>query len=279
MGDSFRLRGLTPPARLEESAVAFPPSPDNPGFRRLLRFVTEKSRVPEKSVTFFLSLGNPRWDEKVSGTLRSVPDTRRVVPDTHELLSQAQRGDRRAKAELLDRHRDRLRRMVAVRLDRRLLPRLDPSDVVQDTLTEAAQKLSEYLRERPVPFYPWLRRLAWEHLVRLHEQHVKAGRRSVAREERSLTGLPDESAAQLANQIAASMPSPDRRLIDAEIKSRLMQALAELADVDREILVLRYLEQLSGREIADALNINEAAARKRHARALDRLTRKMEDVG
>ena len=81
-------------------------------------------------------------------------------PDTDELIAGASRGDDRARQQLLDRHRGRLRRMVAVRLDRRLAPRIDPSDVVQETLGEAAAKLSGYLRDRPLPFYPWLRRLA-----------------------------------------------------------------------------------------------------------------------
>lgn len=202
------------------------------------------------------------------------------MQDTNELLSQAARGDPGARAELLDRYRDRLRRMVAVRLDRRLHPRLDPSDVVQEALAEAALKLSDYLRDPPVPFYPWVRRLAWEHLVRLHERHVVASRRSVLREERSLNGLADESAAFLVHQLAATIDTPDRRLIEAEVKSRLMRALGELSDPDREILVLRYLEQLSGQEIAEVLQISEAAARQRNVRALDRLARKIElDVG
>src|SRR5579872_5226230 len=105
---------------------------------------------------------------------------RHDVPETDQLLGRAAAGDRRARSELLHRHRARLRRMVAVRLDRRILPRVDPSDVVQEALAEADQKLSAYLRQRPVPFYPWLRRLAWEQLVRLHERHLRAGRRSVA---------------------------------------------------------------------------------------------------
>lgn len=162
-----------------------------------------------------------------------------------------------------------------MRLDRRLLPRLDPSDIVQDALAEAAQKLSDYLRERPVPLYPWLRRLAWEHLVAMHERHLRASRRSVAREERSLTWLPDESAALLADRIAANMAAPDRRLIEAEMKARLMEALAELAEADREILVLRYLEQLPGREIAEILQISEVAVRQRLTRAVERLAKRL----
>jgi RNA polymerase sigma-70 factor (ECF subfamily) len=197
-------------------------------------------------------------------------------PDTDILLARVGNGDVAAMSLVLDRHRDRLRRMVGVRLDRRLWPRLDPSDVVQEALVEAAQKLPDYIRERPVPFYPWLRRLAWEHLVRLHERHVRAGRRSVVREVQSVPALPGESAVQLADLLARSATSPDHRLMAAELKSRVMSALARLPERDREILVLRYLEQLSNAEIAVVFNISDGAVRTRHTRALDRLTRVIE---
>src|SRR5436305_9720665 len=93
-------------------------------------------------------------------------------PDTEELLRRAARGDDAAREQLLGRHRDRLRQMVAVRLDRRLLARLDPSDVVQEVLAEAHKKPDDSARERPVPFYPWPRPLAWERLVKLHRRHL-----------------------------------------------------------------------------------------------------------
>jgi RNA polymerase sigma-70 factor, ECF subfamily len=100
-------------------------------------------------------------------------------PDTEELLNQAAAGDTQARGRLLERHRDRLRRMVALRLDRRLASRIDPSDVVQDSLAEAAGRLSDYLRERPLPFYPWLRQLAWAKIVDMHRRHVHAHERTL----------------------------------------------------------------------------------------------------
>ncbi len=76
--------------------------------------------------------------------------------DTSTLLRHARDGDDAARQELLGRYRGRLERMVSVRMDRRLAARFDPSDVVQEALLAAHQKLSEYLEERPIPFYPWL---------------------------------------------------------------------------------------------------------------------------
>src|SRR5437867_2294662 len=99
--------------------------------------------------------------------------------DTEELLDRVGRGDGAARQQLLTRHRRRLRRMIAVRMDRRMAARVDPSDVVQETLAEADTKLPGYLRSRPLPFYPWLRQLAIERLIDLHRRHIQARKRSV----------------------------------------------------------------------------------------------------
>src|SRR6516162_1671390 len=113
-------------------------------------------------------------------------------PDTDELIRRSAGGDELARQDLLARHRDRLRRMIGVRLDRRLLARLDPSDVVQEVLVEAHQKLDDYLRDQPLPFYPWLRQIAWQRLLKLH-QHHHARKRGVTHEGPALLALPDES--------------------------------------------------------------------------------------
>ena len=196
--------------------------------------------------------------------------------DTEELLAQASQGDSRAREQLLDRHRDRLRHMVACRLDRLLAARVDPSDVVQEALAEAAAKLSDYVRERPVPFYPWLRRLAWERLVKLHQRHIQARKRSALREEH--WRLPDESAAELAQRLFARGSSPSRHLLRQELRERVQEALHHLSERDREVLVLRYLEQLATADIAAVLGLTEGAVKVRHLRALERLRTLLEDA-
>ena len=130
----------------------------------------------------------------------------RPVPDTDHLLAAASRGDRTARGPLLERHRRRLRRMVDVRLDRRLAARVDPSDVVQEALADAARRLDKYLRDRPIPFYPWLRRLAWDRLADAYRRHLRAGQRSVVREEPP--PLPGVSSMVLAKRL---MDDPDNR--------------------------------------------------------------------
>lgn len=201
------------------------------------------------------------------------------VPNTEELLQAASGGDAAAREQLLARHRERLRRMVAVRIDTRLAARVDPSDVVQEALIEADRKLDVYMRERPVSFYPWLRRLAWERLVKLHERHVQARKRSVLREEPGILALPEDSAVLLAHRLAVGGTSPSHDLVRKELQERARVALARLSVADREVLVLRYLEQLPTAEIAAVLGIGESAVKMRHRRALDRLSRLLGEEG
>lgn len=193
-------------------------------------------------------------------------------PDTEQLLRRAAQGDRTAIERLLVRHQDRLRKMIAVRMDRRLAARVDPSDVVQEALAEAFQRMPDYLRERRLPFYPWLRQIAWERLVHVHGRHIHAGKRSVRREQ-SWNTLPEESAMELAERLVASGTSPSRQLMREEMRRRVRNALEQLNPKDREVLVLRYMEQLNTSEVAAVLGINEGAVKTRHFRAIERLHR------
>jgi len=198
-------------------------------------------------------------------------------PDTEELVERASQGDSKARQELLGRHRSRLRRMVAVRMDPRVCARVDPSDVVQESLTEAFQNLSDYLRHRPLPFYAWLRQFALERIQKLHRRHIHTQKRSVAREERWALPLPDDSVMKLARRLVAQSSSPSHRLVRQEQRETVKAALAELSARDREVLVLRHLEQLSTYEIASVLGISEGAVMTRHTRALEQLRGLLDD--
>lgn len=192
--------------------------------------------------------------------------------DTDVLLGRVAHGDSRAVGELMDRHRPRLRRMVALRLDPRVLRRIDPSDVVQEALTEASRKLPAYVETRPIPFYPWLRQIAWERLVHLHGKHVRTAKRSVAREQALQLGLTDASVADLANRLVGRGSSPSHALVQAEQRERLRAALDGMQPSDREVLVMWYLEDLSVDDIAAVLDLTPAGVKSRHRRALLRLT-------
>jgi RNA polymerase sigma-70 factor (ECF subfamily) len=192
-----------------------------------------------------------------------------------DLMRRAAAGDHRAQAELLARYRTRLRRMIEMRLDRRVAARADPSDIVQETMRAALGRLPEYFADPQISFYPWLWRIAADRLADAYRLHLTAERRSVLKEHPWMPNLNDESVAELAQSIVTSSISPGDLVLDAEMQQHAVAALNQLKPQDREILVLRYLEQMGMREIADVLEISETAVASRHLRALQRLRRLM----
>jgi RNA polymerase sigma-70 factor (ECF subfamily) len=191
--------------------------------------------------------------------------------ETESLLNRAECGDASAVEQLISLHRGRLRRMIGVHMDTRLAARIDPSDVIQEAAIEVSRRLPAYLKRRECAFYPWLRRIAWERLAGLHRQHVEARRRSVEREMDCEVPLPDESVVQLADLLQASQTSPSRHMVREELRQRVRAALQALGPLDRGILVLRHLEQLSMKEIAEVLGLTLFGAQSRYRRALERL--------
>ena len=195
-----------------------------------------------------------------------------------ELLERVEAGSSTAAQRLVKGHRTRLRTMVASRLDRRLQARIDPSDVVQDVLLEAARRLPEYLKKRDLPFYPWLRQMAWDRLVELHHQHVRVQKRSVTRERVDAFELSDHSMNVFVRQLRAAVLSPSAEAIRSEVRQRIHQAMDTLDEFSREVLLMHYVERMKLREIAASLNLTESAVKSRHVRALQRLSRVIGDA-
>ena len=203
-----------------------------------------------------------------------MPSAEPDSQETEDLLEQAAAGDARAGDRLLQRHRPRLREFVEVHLEPALRARLDASDVVQEAQIEAARRLPDFLRRRPMPFRLWLRKTAYERLLMLRRQHRGAARRSVGRE----APLPDRSSLVLAQNLLAPNSSPSRRAEREEQARRVQEALARLAEADREVLLMRHYEDLPYEDIACILGIEPAAARKRHGRALVRLHKTLTEL-
>ena len=191
--------------------------------------------------------------------------------DDTPLLDRIAAGDETAVPPLLRRYRDRLRRMVQYRLDPRVAARVDASDVVQEALLAATGAIHEYAQQRPVAFYPWLRRIAWERMIDMQRQHLDAQRRSVLREEQPPSSISNASLCELARHLTWGGPTPSHDLRKQEANVRLARALDELDPSQREVVLLRYLEQLSLADTAAVLNITADAVKMRQLRALRRL--------
>ena len=196
-----------------------------------------------------------------------------------ELLDRAGRGDQDALTELFSRFRVRLKRMVRLRMNPRLLGRVDDSDVLQEAFLEIAKNLDDYLREPTMPFFLWLRHITGEKLIAVHRQHLGAKRRDAGREVSLHRGaMPPASTASLAAQLLGRLTSPSQAAIKAEMRIRLQEALNSMNPIDRETLALRHFEQLSNAETAQILGIQESAASKRYLRALERLQQILSDL-
>src|SRR5262249_55553187 len=92
-------------------------------------------------------------------------------PDERGTLQRAGGGDQAAGARVLTPHRDRLRRMVALRLDQRLRGRIDPSDVLQEAFLQAVHAGPKYLERPEQPVFLWLRWVTGMTLQLLHRRH------------------------------------------------------------------------------------------------------------
>jgi RNA polymerase sigma-70 factor, ECF subfamily len=191
---------------------------------------------------------------------------------TADLLAEIGRGQPDAVNRLLERHRASLRKQIELRLDRQIARRVDASDIVQDVLLEASERLRDYLADPRMPFHVWLRHLAKDRMIDMHRRHRGAQRRSLDRE-RSLASpqFGDQSSFDLAAQLAASELTPAAASIRKELEQRFLTAMEQLDDGDRDILLMRHFEQLGNTETAEALGLTPAAAGMRHLRALRKL--------
>src|SRR5262245_42677558 len=116
--------------------------------------------------------------------------------EVERTLRRAAAGDQEAWGELLTRYRERLRCMIALRLDRRLQGRIDPSDVIQEAYLQASLQLADYLKNPTIPFFLWLRLVTGQRLVALHRHHLGTQARDAGREVSLYRGaLPQASSA------------------------------------------------------------------------------------
>jgi RNA polymerase sigma-70 factor (ECF subfamily) len=192
--------------------------------------------------------------------------------DGEDLLARALAGDAAALETIFTRHRDRLRRMVEIRLDRRVQARIDASDVVQEAYLDVLTRLPDYLKEPHLPLFLWLRLVVGERLLKLHRHHLGTKMRDAGLEVSLYRGaFPAASSAALAAQLLGKHTSPTQAVLRAERLLRLQEAINTLDPMDREVLSLRHFEELTLGETAEVLAITEAAAAKRYVRALRRL--------
>lgn len=192
--------------------------------------------------------------------------------ETQELLADARRGREGAVDALLEKHRESLRRMVHTRMDQALNRRVDASDIVQDVLLEASQRLQDYLNDPRMPFGLWLRHIAQDRIIDLHRRHRLAARRSLDREQPlSPAAYQNNSSLDLAAQLRDREVTPAAATLRKELEGQFLAALEQMSEDDRDLLMMRHFEGLSNSDVAEILGLTPSAAGMRHLRALRRL--------
>jgi RNA polymerase sigma-70 factor (ECF subfamily) len=198
-------------------------------------------------------------------------------PEIAALVARLQAGDDNALAELFHLHREKLRRMVQLRLDHRLAGRVSPSDVLQEAYIDALKRVEHYFEKPDQPFFGWLRLVVGQRLADVHREHL-AQKRNASREVPIYSGGAAAASACLAACLLGKLSSPSHAASRNEAYVRLESALAQMDSVDREVLALRHFEELSNADTASLLGIQPAAASKRYVRALARLKEILETI-
>ncbi len=192
--------------------------------------------------------------------------------ETVRLLERLRAGDRQALADLFQRHRTRLRRMVELRVDARLYGKIDASDVLQDGFLDLTKRVESYLRDPRLPMFLWLRQVVSDRLAMIHRHHLGTAVRDAGREVSLYRDpLPQASSAALASMLLGRMTSPSNAAVRAEQTLQVQEAVNSLEPLDREVVALRHFEQLTRAETAVVLGISEEASAKRYIRALKKL--------
>jgi RNA polymerase sigma-70 factor, ECF subfamily len=182
--------------------------------------------------------------------------------DVVSLLQRAAAGDQDAPRQLFESHRDRLKRMVRLRLSRRLQGRVYDSDVIQEAFVDNAKNLAKYVREPNLPFFVWMRHMTGLKLTEVHRRHLGTQLRDADRElSLHRGGLPEADSVSLAAQLLGQMTSPSQTAIKAKTRIYVQEALNSMDPIDRELLALKHFEQLSTSEIAEELGLSKAGAR------------------
>ena len=207
--------------------------------------------------------------KRALGRDTGMPDSE----ETRELLAKANAGDTRAIEDLFSRHKDRLQRMVHFRMDRRMKPRVDPEDVLQETYVDVVKRLDDFLQEGEgrMDFFLWMRFLTDQKLKELHRRHLGAQRRDARREAAQAAASPDGSYETIAWELAGRITSPSSAAGRAEEAANLRAQLESMDPIDYRVLQLVHFEHLSKAEAAMELGVSLDATKKRYQRAFRKL--------
>jgi RNA polymerase sigma-70 factor (ECF subfamily) len=199
-----------------------------------------------------------------------------ATDESESLLQRLQTGDPDALADEFSRHRERLRRMVAFRMDRRLLGRVDADDVLQEAYLDANQRIGHYIKKPSTSLFIWLRQIVTQTLIEIHRRHLGAKKRDAGREISINRRYHPATSVSLADGLLGNSTSPSGIAMKNERARQLEEALETMEPIDQEVIALRHFEELTNSEVAEVLDVTQKAASIRYVRAVARLKKVLE---
>lgn len=195
------------------------------------------------------------------------------------LVRRAAGGDAAAWDALVEATRDRLRRMIHLRLSRRVQGRVDEADVLQDAYLEVYRQLPVYAADPRAPFFLWVRHLTGLKLAEVHRRHLGTKLRDAGHEVTlHRGGMPGADSASLAAQLMGAFTSPSEAAVKAELRLQVQDALNQMDPLDREVLALKHFEQLTTAEVAEVLGLSKSGAGHRYVKAVKNLRALLEQI-
>jgi RNA polymerase sigma-70 factor, ECF subfamily len=193
-----------------------------------------------------------------------------MTVDPQQMLSVAQAGDSATLGRLLELYRRYLGLLARVQIGQRLQGKVDASDLVQETFLEAHRHFDRFRGKSEAELVHWLRQILAAKLADLFRRYLGAQGRDV-RLERELEDAFDRSSVLLDRGLVAVQSSPSQQAARREQSVLLADAMAQLPDDYREVLVLRHLEGLTFPEVARRMERSLDSVEKLWMRGLARL--------
>ncbi|SRR5581483_8881792 len=187
-----------------------------------------------------------------------------------QLLQEARGGDAATLGRLLELYRRYLALLARVQIGQRLRGKVDASDLVQETFLEAHRNFARFRGSSEPELVRWLRQILAANLADLLRRYLGTQGRDV-RLEREIEDAFDRSSVLLDRGLVAPQSSPSQQAMRREQAVLLADALAQLPEDYREVLVLRHLEGLSFPEVARQMGRTIASVEKLWMRGLARL--------
>lgn len=190
-----------------------------------------------------------------------------------DLVRRAQGGDDQALDDLIGRYYDRVRRIVRLRLGRSLRRFLDSEDILQGTFIGAVRAFDRFEMRDESSLLHWLSKIA-EHQIKDAADYHHAKKRDGRREQSLRVVSPDGGDDDFQIEPAGQQLPPIDELIEGERISAIEEAIPDLREDYREIIVMRDYEGMSWATVAELMNSpSPDAARMHYARAITELTR------